>query len=226
VRKEIQAIPGIELAVGYNRPIWINLLGRRPRGSRRSPPRRSPEMAQIKGITDLESSLKAQNPAIVIKVNNELASDLGLSVQQIGTAVRPFVAGDVISHWLAPDGQNYEVNVQLPQSGRRVTADLGDLHVMSVKRTDDGNPILVPLRQGRGLRALDQPADHQATGPAAARRPLRERRGPAVGRRRQGSRGAHQGLAAPARIPPGTSPGQQQDMQESFNAAVARSAWR
>src|SRR5687767_8932579 len=104
-------------------------------------------MAKIKGITDLESSLKANNPAITMKVDNELASDLGLTVSQIGAAVRPFVAGDVIGHWLAPDGQNYEVNVQLPKAGRRIAADLGELHVVSSKVAPDGAPILVPLRQ-------------------------------------------------------------------------------
>src|SRR5258707_6060132 len=86
-------------------------------------------MSKIKGITDLESSLKAQSPAITMKVNNELASDLGLTVSQIGAAVRPFVAGDVVSHWLAPDGQNYDVNVQLPRSGRRNAGDPGARHV-------------------------------------------------------------------------------------------------
>jgi multidrug efflux pump subunit AcrB len=104
-------------------------------------------MAKIKGITDLESSLKAQNPAITMKVNNELASDLGLTVSQIGAAVRPFVAGDVISHWLAPDGQNYDVNVQLPKSGRRIASDLGELYVTSARTNADGTPMLIPLRQ-------------------------------------------------------------------------------
>src|SRR5205085_5577795 len=127
VRAQIRAIPGIELAVGYDRPIWINLLGPSPEGLESVTAEVMEKLAKIKGITDLESSLKAQNPAITMKVNNELASDLGLTVSQIGAAVRPFVAGDVISHWLAPDGQNYEVNVQLPKSGRRITSDLGEL---------------------------------------------------------------------------------------------------
>ena len=118
VRDRIRAIPGIELSVGYNRPIWINLLGPSPEGLADVTQEIVDKLAKIKGITDLETSHKAQNPAITIKVNNELASDLGLTVSQIGAAVRPFVAGDVISHWLAPDGQNYEVNVQLPKSGR------------------------------------------------------------------------------------------------------------
>jgi multidrug efflux pump subunit AcrB len=147
VRDKIRAIPGIELAVGYNRPIWINLLGPSPEGLEDLTNEILAKMAKIKGITDLESSLKAQNPAITMKVNNELASDLGLTVSQIGAAVRPFVAGDVISHWLAPDGQNYDVNVQLPKSGRRIASDLGELYVTSARTNADGTPMLIPLRQ-------------------------------------------------------------------------------
>jgi multidrug efflux pump subunit AcrB len=104
VRDQIRVIPGVELAVGWNRPIWINLLGPSPEELADLTTDILAQMAKIKGITDLESSLKAQSPAITMKVNNELASDLGLTVQQIGAAVRPFVAGDVISHWLAPGG--------------------------------------------------------------------------------------------------------------------------
>jgi hydrophobic/amphiphilic exporter-1 (mainly G- bacteria), HAE1 family len=102
VRQRIRAIPGIELAVGYNRPIWINLLGPSNEGLEKVTDDVMERIGKIKGITDLESSLKANNPAITIKVNNELASDLGLTVSQIGAAVRPLVAGDVIGHWLPP----------------------------------------------------------------------------------------------------------------------------
>jgi len=220
VRKEIQAIPGIELAVGYNRPIWINLLGPSPEGLEKITNETLAKMAQIKGITDLESSLKAQNPAIVIKMNNELASDLGLTVQQIGAAVRPFVAGDQISKWLAPDGQNYDVNVQLPKSGRRVTADLGELHVMSSKTTADGQPILVPLRQVVDFVPATSPQ-------IIKRQDLQRRVGlyANVEGRPSGDVGKEvEALIKATPLPPGYRwdiAGQQQDMQESFNAALA-----
>ena len=105
------------------------------------------KMRDIKGVADIEYSQEGANPATVIRINNELASDLGLSVQQVGAALRPFVAGDEISQWLAPDGQNYQVNVQLPRSGRQKVADLADLSVASSKMDASGNPIMVPLRQ-------------------------------------------------------------------------------
>ncbi len=220
VRKEIQAIPGIELAVGYNRPIWINLLGPSPEGLEKITNETLEKMAKIKGITDLESSLKTQNPAIVIKVNNELASDLGLTVSQIGAAVRPFVAGDVISHWLAPDGQNYDVNVQLPQAGRRVTADLGDLHMMSSKPGPDGAPILIPLRQVVDFQPSTSPQ-------IIKRQDLQRRVGlyANVEGRPSGDVGKDvEALIKASPLPVGYRwdiAGQQQEMQESFTAAVA-----
>jgi HAE1 family hydrophobic/amphiphilic exporter-1 len=220
VRREIQAIPGIELAVGYNRPIWINLLGPSPEGLEKITNETLAKMAKIKGITDLESSLKAQNPAIVIKVDNEAASDLGLTVQQIGSAVRPFVAGDQVSKWLAPDGQNYDVNVQLPKSGRRITADLGDLYVMSTKRAEDGNPILVPLRQVVDFVPATSPQ-------IIKRQDLQRRIGlyANVEGRPSGDVGKEvEALIKATPLPPGYRwdiAGQQQDMAESFNAALA-----
>jgi multidrug efflux pump subunit AcrB len=98
-------------------------------------------------VVDLEYSQEGANPSTNIKINNELASDLGLTVQQIGAALRPFVAGDTTSHFLAADGQNYEVNVQLPKSGRQTVADLADLSLASSKPGPDGRPLMVPLRQ-------------------------------------------------------------------------------
>jgi multidrug efflux pump subunit AcrB len=220
VRDEIRKIPGIELAVGYNRPIWINLLGPSPEGLEDLTNEILGKMAKIKGITDLESSLKAQNPAITMKVNNELASDLGLTVSQIGAAVRPFVAGDVISHWLAPDGQNYDVNVQLPKSSRRIASDLGELYVTSARTNADGSPMLVPLRQVVEFRNSTSPQ-------IIKRQELQRRVGLYAGveGRPAGDVGKEvQELLKTIQLPPGYRfdvAGQQQEMEESFNAALA-----
>jgi hypothetical protein len=48
------------------------------------------------------------------------------------------VAGDTTSHFLAADGQNYDVNVQLPKSRPPESADLADLSLASSKLGPDG----------------------------------------------------------------------------------------
>ena len=147
VRERLKAIPGIELSVGFNKPIWINLIGP---ASDQLPELLDTIMTKIgnvKGIVDLEHSLQAANPAVIIKVNPAVASDLGLSVERIGASLRPFVNGDQISTWLAPDGQNYEVRVQLPKSGRTKLSDIGDLYISTNRVDATGTPVMVPLRQ-------------------------------------------------------------------------------
>ena len=61
--------------------------------------------------------------------------------------MRPLLAGDTVSYWLGPDGQNYEVNVQLAKDRRRLGADLGNLYLTDGKRGPDGELRMVPLRQ-------------------------------------------------------------------------------
>jgi hydrophobic/amphiphilic exporter-1 (mainly G- bacteria), HAE1 family len=147
VRERLKAIPGIELSVGFDKPIWINLIGP---SSDQLPELLDTIMTKIgsvKGVVDLEHSLQAANPAVIIKVNPAVASDLGLSVERIGASLRPFVNGDQISTWLAPDGQNYEVRVQLPKSGRTKLSDIGDLYISTNRMDANGTPVMVPLRQ-------------------------------------------------------------------------------
>jgi len=146
IRERLQSIAGITMSVGQ-RPIFIAILGQDEAKLDAVARKLMDKIRAIKGVADIEYSQEGANPATIVKINNELASDLGVSVQQVGAALRPFVAGDQISRWLAPDGQNYDVNVQLPKSSRQKVADLADLSVASAKRDAAGNPVMVPLRQ-------------------------------------------------------------------------------
>jgi HAE1 family hydrophobic/amphiphilic exporter-1 len=130
IRARLAPIAGINLSLG-NRPIFIAILGSDEARLDQVAHRLMDKMRAIEGVADILYSQEGANPATIVKIDSELANDLGLSVTQIGAALRPFVAGDQISRWLAPDGQNYDVNVQLPKT--RLDAS--------------GNPIMVPLRQ-------------------------------------------------------------------------------
>jgi HAE1 family hydrophobic/amphiphilic exporter-1 len=147
IRKRLASIAGVETSVGQNKPIFIAILGNDTGKLDGVARELMQKMRSIKGVTDIEYSLEAANPTTSIKINKELASDLGLSPQQIGAALRPLVAGDTVSHFLAEDGQNYDVSVQLPKSGRQKVRDLAELSLASSKLSADGTPVMVPLRQ-------------------------------------------------------------------------------
>src|SRR6266536_708366 len=112
IRAALKPLPGIEPTFGFDRAVWVNLLGPDPAMMTQLIGEFAEKVAKVPGIADLEISEKAANPALSIRLNNDQAADLGINVQQVGTTIRPLIAGDTVSYWLAPDGQNYEVNVQ------------------------------------------------------------------------------------------------------------------
>ena len=220
LRQRISQIAGIELSVGWNKPIYIAILGAEANELQAVVAQVMVKVAAIRGITDLENSLTASNPSVIVKVDNALASDLGLSLQQIGTALRPFVAGDAVSRWLAADGQYYEVNVQLPKSGRQKIADLADLSVASSRIGADGRPVMVPLRQVVTFVPSTSPQ-------VIKRQDLQRRVGiyANVDGRPAGDVGSDvQQLIKTIELPPGYRfdvGGQTKDMQEAFSSALA-----
>ncbi len=220
IRNALKPLPGIELALGYDRPIWVNLLGPDPETLKRLIGEFAEKVAKVPGIADMETSEKALNPALSIRLNNDAAADLGISVQQVGATVRPLLAGETVSYWLGPDGQNYEVNVQLPKEGRRLASDLGNLYLSTNKRGPDGQLRMVPLRQVAEIV--------ETTSPQIIKRQDLQRR-VALYANAEGRPSGNVGddvkkIVDATVLPPGyrfAIAGQQEDTQESMAALVA-----
>ena len=225
IRAELKPIPGIELAFGYDRPVWVNLLGPDPETMTRLIGEFAQKVAKVPGIADLEISEKAAAPALSIRLNDDAAADLGINVQQVGATMRPLLAGDTVSYWLGPDGQNYEVNVQLPKDSRRLAADLGNLYLTTGKRGPDGEARMVPLRQVAEIV--------ETTSPQIIKRQELQRRvalyANVEGRPSGDVNKDVQKLIKKSTLPPGYRfdvGGQAKDMEESFRRRSPRSVWR
>ena len=220
IRERVSAIGGIELNIGWNKPIFISILGPDAAQLTAISLEVMAKMAKIPGIADLESSEKGATPTLAIRIDNERASDLGLSNAAIGAALRPLIAGETISYWLAPDGQNYDVLVRLPKDERRIAADLGELNISSSRLKPDGTPLLVPLRQ---VAELVPTTSAQQIKRLDLQRRISIYAG-AEGRPSGDVGGDVEKLIKTIELPPGYRfdvGGQQQEMAESFSAAVA-----
>ena len=185
IRNALLPIAGVELALGFNRPIWVNLLGPDPETLSTIMRDFQARVAKVPGITDLENSDKAANPALSIRLNNATAADLGITVQQVGSTLRPLLAGRH-GELLAGAGREQlrgersaAEGPAAPGLGSRQPLDI-DEQARTGRRAADG-----AAAADRRDRRDHEPADHQASGAAASRRALRERRGAAVRRRRQ-----------------------------------------
>src|SRR5215467_10606723 len=222
IRAQLKPVPGVELAFGFDRPVWVNLLGPDPETLTTLITEFSHKVANVPGIADMEISEKAAQPALSIRLLNDAAADVGITVQQVGSTIRPLLAGDTVSYWLGPDGQNYEVNVQLARDQRRMASDLGNLYLTSNKRGPDGQMRMVPLRQVAELV--------ETTSPQIIKRQELQRRvalyANAEGRPSGDVNKDVQKIIkemTPS-LPPGYRfdvGGQAKDMEESFHAAIA-----
>jgi len=222
VRARLAPMAGLQVLIRGNngQPVFISVLGPDAKKLTELSQQLMAKLATIPGISDLESSETGANPTVAVRINNEMASDMGLTTQRIGNALRPLIAGDTISTWLGPDGQDYDVIVQLPKQRREITADLGDLYISSTRVDDKGNPVLVPLRQV---------ADFVHTGSPQQIKRLNLQRRISLYANAQGRAAGDVGTDAEKitkamKLPPGYRfeiGGGQQDMNETGSAAIA-----
>jgi HAE1 family hydrophobic/amphiphilic exporter-1 len=108
------------------------------------------------GLVDLDSTTKPNKPTLDVQIKRDLASDLGLSVAQIGSALRTLVAGQTVGNWRAPDDQTYDVNVRLAPEARSNPQNM-DLLPFTVGSNADGSPRIVRLNQVANVRESTGP---------------------------------------------------------------------
>ncbi|GAA5558973.1 multidrug resistance protein MdtB [Acinetobacter schindleri] len=153
-RDRLQTVAGIHVTSvaaaqdsvsGGQKPIMISIKGTDLNELQKISNRFMTEMVKIKGVVDLESSLKEPKPTLGVHINRVLASDLGLSVSQVANAIRPLIAGDNVTTWEDRDGETYDVNIRLNEDKRMLPQDVQNLYLNSNKTGANGQSILVPL---------------------------------------------------------------------------------
>ncbi len=147
IRKRLSTIAGLEVRVGWNRPVQIFVMGPEIRELDRISQEVVAKLKAIKGTVDVESSYKPTSPTLDITVNRELASDLGVSMASIVTTTRAMIAGEDGGQWEGPDGENHQVLIRLPKNERTGVSDLDKIYLPSSQMNADGSPRMVPLRQ-------------------------------------------------------------------------------
>jgi multidrug efflux pump subunit AcrB len=137
IREALRPIPGIDVSIGQ-RPIFVSLMGPDPSVLEVEVQKFADRVGKIKGITDLETSVKPGLPAYAVRLRPDAVRELGLTPTQLAASLRTFVNGDVATYWTAPDGEQVEVELRLPQIRRESVAQLDELPIAYSK---DGTPI-------------------------------------------------------------------------------------
>jgi multidrug efflux pump subunit AcrB len=138
MREAIAKIPGTDAAVGFERPVYVAILGNDPEGLARVASEFAEQVKKIKGIVDVELSVKPGLPAYAVRLKPDAIRELGLTAPQVASSLRAYVNGDTATYWTTPNGDQVEVTLRLNQSQRE---RLDQLRTLPVAFARDGTPI-------------------------------------------------------------------------------------
>jgi hydrophobe/amphiphile efflux-1 (HAE1) family protein len=138
IRGRIASIPGVEISVGFDRPIYVAILGSDPVGLGRIAIDFAEKVKKIPGIVDVELSFKPGLPAYAVRLKPGAVRELGLTAPQLASSLRAYVNGEVATYWTTPDGQQVEVLLRLPQEQRERVDQMRNLPVAFA---ENGTPI-------------------------------------------------------------------------------------
>ncbi|MBT9594522.1 MAG: efflux RND transporter permease subunit, partial [Vitreoscilla sp.] len=114
IRADIANIPGLEASVGFDRPIWITILGSDGEQLTKVSKEFAEKLKTIKGVVDVDTTVKPGLPAYAVRLKDSAIRELGLSGPQVASSLRAYVNGDTATYWTTPDGNQVEVLLRLP----------------------------------------------------------------------------------------------------------------
>jgi HAE1 family hydrophobic/amphiphilic exporter-1 len=151
IRDALRAIPGASFVVtatgglgGGDSPVQIKLLGENLDGLATAAAELSERMRAIPGLVDVELSLQQAQPMLDIVLDRQAASDMGVSAQATGSALRAMLGGETASEWTNAAGDQLDVVVRLPEAMRQSADAIGDLPIAQ-SQTD--TPVAIRLDQ-------------------------------------------------------------------------------
>ena len=138
MREAIAKVPGTDASVGFNRPIYVAILGSDPEGLARLAEDFAEKVKKIPGAVDVETSVQAGMPAYAVRLKPGAVRELGLTASQVSSSLRAYVNGEAATTWTTPNGDQVDVVLRL-EEGQRERID--QLHSLPVAFAADGTPI-------------------------------------------------------------------------------------
>lgn len=135
VRIRSRGIRGVRLSHGDD-DISVRIQGPRLEQLERLADGVVERLRDIQGLRNLEHSLEESRQELAVRVDRERAADLGLNVEDIGTALRMALEGRVVTDYLDGD-RAFDVRLRLPRM------DVGDPQALEdiLLRGKDGQPV-------------------------------------------------------------------------------------
>ncbi len=153
LRERLRTVGGINVthvglldAVGGNKQVEFSLQGPDLQELERLTRQVMERIRPITGLVDLDSSVKPNKPTVELHMKSDAASDVGVGVASMASALRTLVAGQTVGNWRAADDQTYDVIVRLGAIDRQTPQALAQLPLV-VGTQADGSARVVRVGQ-------------------------------------------------------------------------------
>lgn len=142
IKMKVREIPGVKVYVSpigifgtaNQAPIQIAVTGTNIDSVKAMATRLEGLLASIKGTADVQLSSEDGNPELRVEIDRARMAQFGISVADVGTALRVALTGDDESKF--QDGDNdYAIDIRLDEANRNRTADLGSMTFTSNRGT-------------------------------------------------------------------------------------------
>jgi multidrug efflux pump subunit AcrB len=138
LRDALAGIPGADASLGFNRPIYIAILGSDAEGLARVATEFAAKVRKIPGAVDVETSVQDGVPAYAVRLKPGAVRELGLTPAEVSASLRAYVTGDAATTWTAPDGDQVDVVLRLNETDRE---RIDQLRALPVAYAANGTPI-------------------------------------------------------------------------------------
>jgi len=136
IRESIAAIPGTDVSLGFDRPIYVAILGNDSQGLAQVATEFAEKVKKIRGTVDVETSVQDGVPAYAVRLKPGAVRELGLTSAQLSSSLRAYVNGDPATTWTTPTGDQVDVMLRLNETERKHVDQLRSLPVaFSADRT-------------------------------------------------------------------------------------------
>ncbi len=129
IRDAVAGIPGVDAALGFDRPIYFSILGSDSEGLARITQDLAEKVRKIPGAVDVETSVQSGVPAYAVRLKPDAVRELGLTPTGLGVSLRAFVNGEPATTWTSPEGDQVDVVLRLNAADRERVSQLRELPV-------------------------------------------------------------------------------------------------
>jgi HAE1 family hydrophobic/amphiphilic exporter-1 len=144
LRKKMQEIPGFkayiedfqDIAVGGRRsaPLQLDIKGPEMKELEKLSNQIMREMMKSPGIVDVSSDLELTKPEVRVLIDRNKASDVGVDIQEISSAVLQMVGGQQVSKFKDTErSKRYDVRIRLIKDQRMNPEDISQISIRTPK---------------------------------------------------------------------------------------------